>query len=327
MPPLLSTVIKKFLNLKIIGAVRRDINVSFSSQNVNSLNLTGLKANFDLKVSAIKNLNTDVIFLSDTRLVNSNGVKGDFTLSNALRDFRGKKYTPFFNSSKNSRGTAILLASEIGFTVNEIFRDQDENVLILDVSLKNSHFLLGSIYGPNNTCRGFYNFLREIFIRKPNHEIVLGGDWNTVLDRTIIDFNIDVFGMAALPNAKNGEYLEGLCMDFKLCDPFRTLYPSKRAFSYSPFGTIRQNRSRLDFFVVSQSLIPNIVDCSISPGLSTKLFDHKSVLLSLGTKTNEKKKPGPRVGNSFLKENYVIASVNLAAIKCHVHSLELENNL
>ena len=116
-------------------------------------------------------------------------------------------------------------------------------------------------------------------------------------------------------------------MDFKLCDPFRTLYPSKRAFSYSPVGTIRQNRSRLDFFVVSQSLIQNIVDCSISPGLSTKLFDHKSVLLSLGTKINYKKKPGPRVGNSFLKENYVIASVNLAAIKCHVHSLELENNL
>ena len=98
-----------------------------------------------------------------------------------------------------------------------------------DVSLRNSHFLFGSIYGPNNTCRGFYNFLRDLFIRKPNHEIVLGGDWNTVWDRTAVEHNIDVFSMSALPNAKNGEYLEGLCMDFNLSDPFRTLYPGRKA--------------------------------------------------------------------------------------------------
>ena len=171
-------------------------------------------------------------------------------------------------------------------------------------SLKNSQFLFGSIYGPNKTCRGFYNFLRKLFIRKPNHEIVLGGDWNTVWDRTAVEHNIDVFSMSALPNAKNGEFLEGLCLDFNLSDPFRTLYPGKRAFSYSPFGTIRRNRSRLDFFVISNSLIPNIVNCSISPGLATKLFDHRTVLLTLGTKKKGKINLGPRVGNTFLSENY-----------------------
>ena len=132
-PPLHITVILIPSEISTVGAVRHDINISFSSQNVNSLNLTGLKSNFDLKVTAIKNLNTDVIFLSDTRLVNSSGVSGDFTLRNAIRGFRGRQYTSFFNSSKNSRGTAILLASEIGFTVNKIFRDQDENILIFDV--------------------------------------------------------------------------------------------------------------------------------------------------------------------------------------------------
>ena len=151
--------------------------------------------------------------------------------------------------------------------------------------------MFGSIYGPNNTCRGFYNFLRELFIRKPNHEIVLGGGWNTVRDRTAVEQNIDVFSMSALPNAN-------------LSDPFRTLYPGKRAFSYSPFGTIRRNRLRLDFFVISNSLIPNIVNCSISPGLATKLFDHRTVLLTLGTKKKGKINLGPRVGNTFLSENY-----------------------
>ena len=112
-----------------------------------------------------------------------------------------------------------------------------------------------------------------------------------------------------------------ICMDFNLSDPFRTLYPGWRAFSYSPFGTVRRNRSRLDFFVVSNSLIPNIIYCSISPGRATKLFDHRTVLLTLGTKKKGKTNSGPRVGNTFLTESYVRASVNLAAIKCHVHSL------
>ena len=145
-------------------------------------------------------------------------------------------------------------------------------------------------------------------------------------DRTAVEHNIDVFSMSALPNAKNGEYLEGLCMEFNLSDPFRMLYPGRRAFSYSPFGTVRRNRSRQDFFVVSKSLIPNIVDCSISPGLATKLFDHRTVLLTLGTKKKGKTNSGPRVGNKFLTKSYVRASVNIAAIKCHVHSLAAENN-
>ena len=100
-PPLHITVILILSEISIVGTVRQDIDISFSSQNVNSLNLTGLKSNFDLKVTAIKNLNTDVIFLSDTRLVNSGGVNGDFTLRNAIRDVRGRQYTSFFNSSKN----------------------------------------------------------------------------------------------------------------------------------------------------------------------------------------------------------------------------------
>ena len=50
------------------------------------------------------------------------------------------------------------------------------------------------------------------------------------------------------------------------------------------------------------------------------------MLLTLGTKKKEKKNSGPSVGNTFLSENYIRASVNLAAIKCHVHSLAPENN-
>ena len=108
-----------------MGAVNNPPPISFSSQNVNSLNLTGSKANLDVKISSIKNLNTDVIFISDTRLVNCKGVSGEELVKTAIRDTKGKRYTPFFNSTKNSRGVGILLASEIDFVVNNTFKDQE----------------------------------------------------------------------------------------------------------------------------------------------------------------------------------------------------------
>ena len=54
-PPLHITVILILSEISIVGAVKHDIAISFSSQNVNSLNLTGSKANFDIKISTIKN--------------------------------------------------------------------------------------------------------------------------------------------------------------------------------------------------------------------------------------------------------------------------------
>jgi hypothetical protein len=41
----------------------------FDIQNCNSLNLTGLTSNFDLKMAAILNGEADVILLSDIRLI------------------------------------------------------------------------------------------------------------------------------------------------------------------------------------------------------------------------------------------------------------------
>ena len=61
-------------------------NLTFSAQNCNSLNLTGLSKNFSTKVSAITSCKSDVILLSDIRLLGCNGVKNDERVFNAFRD-------------------------------------------------------------------------------------------------------------------------------------------------------------------------------------------------------------------------------------------------
>jgi hypothetical protein len=156
--------------------------------------------------------------------------------------------------------------------------------------------------------------------------IVLGGDWNTTWDRRSVVSNIDTFHMSGLPNLKNSELLSNICAKHRLIDPFRALYPIRKEFTYSPFGQVRLNRSRLDFFVVSETLIPNIGDCVISSSTKCKLFDHKQVSLLLNPNLRDSK-PKSCLSNSFLSDVLLKASVEFEARRLHIFSLELENNI
>jgi hypothetical protein len=41
------------------------------------------------------------------------------------------------------------------------------------------------------------------------------------------------------------------------------------------------NRSRLDFFIVSEDIMSQCINCTISQTLNTDLFDHKSISLKM----------------------------------------------
>jgi len=94
--------------------------------------------------------------------------------------------------------------------------------------------------------------------------------------------------MAAPPSVIRSRLLADLCGDHGLSDPFRILYPDKKDYTFTP-RTRRINRSRLDFFIISDSIMETISDCNISAEISTELFDHKYVNLTFGKKQNVSK--------------------------------------
>ncbi len=71
-------------------SVNRKFGISVSSQNCNSLSLTGISKNLDSKVAAITASKTDIIFLSDIRIVNSAGVRNDMRVSCAFKDAKNR---------------------------------------------------------------------------------------------------------------------------------------------------------------------------------------------------------------------------------------------
>jgi hypothetical protein len=112
--------------------------------------------------------------------------------------------------------------------VGRTWRDQAENILVMDISLNGCDVTVGSVYGPNNTGREFYRFLNLAIGESAGKYKVIGGDWNTVLDPLPVQHNIDVINMAALPNQANSVLLREMCENKDLCDPYRVLYILQR---------------------------------------------------------------------------------------------------
>jgi hypothetical protein len=87
-----------------------------SSINCNSLNMATVSKNFRMrKFYGILSLKTDIIFVSDIRLCNKNGV-GDLGFANKI--FATNPYGSFsfiHNSRTNSRGVGILVKKSLNF--------------------------------------------------------------------------------------------------------------------------------------------------------------------------------------------------------------------
>ena len=295
--------------------------LSFSAQNCNSLNLSGLSTNLEIKLEAITASKADIILLSDVRLVNSRGIKGSERVSQYLRDNKNCAYTLYHHSTGQGRGVAILAAITLGITVINTWKDQHENALIMDIEYSGRTYTIGAIYGPNNTSREFFRFLGEVLENSQGEFKVVGGDWNTTWDKGPAINNIDTLEMVSVPNPVNSGLLGTLCGNHSLTDPFRILHPMKRDFSYSPFGTQRANRSRIDFFITSSNLIPFINECNISSAPLCALFDHKNISLKLGT-CERKIKKSKRLTNMFLDSRYLELCTTMAAIRTHIVAID-----
>jgi hypothetical protein len=131
--------------------------LSFAIQNCNSLGLSGSTANFDMKLAAIVLSKADVILLSDTRVVSLKGVSSTQRIQNSLRDCKLCSYSIRFNSNSNSRGVAILIKNALQYNIIKEYRDDSEN----DTEINGIRYGIGAIYGPNNTSREFYRFIKN----------------------------------------------------------------------------------------------------------------------------------------------------------------------
>jgi exonuclease III len=239
--------------------------ITIATINCNSLNMATVAKHVRLrKFYGIVSLKTDIILLSDIRMCNKAGYCDMNFISKTFSVNPYSSYNFFHHSRTNKRGVGILVKKSIPFTYLGRETDpDDDNYILLLASIHGETVIIGSVYGPNLGNANFFGNLCASLRNLGEYPTVMAGDWNATYSCLPLAANPDVMNMQDVPNIAHSRHIREVCNEFKLTDPFRVLYPNKVDFSYAPWGNIRDNRSRIDFFIVSKSIVNSVFDCYI----------------------------------------------------------------
>ena len=216
---------------------------------------------------SLRKKGADIILLSDTRI--SKDIE-------ALVKTEWGGHVNFASFTSQARGVAIFFKKELAIQIieNSIYNDPSGNLTILNFLYETYTITLGCIYGPNQDNPEFY---KEIVFPKlekcqENSDFtIIGGDWNIALSQ-----EMDTYGYTQANNEKARhlviEHMDKDC----LVDIFRETYPSKKRYSWRQFGG--NKRSRLDYFLISRSLLPYIESSDILPGVHS---DHSIISVEI----------------------------------------------
>ena len=173
------------------------------------------------------------------------------------------------------------------FDIIEQKCDNNGRILILDTKLNEEKFLLINLYNPNNesdqldTLAELMTLLENIH-DIPDKKIILGGDFNTIMD-----LNLDSKGGNPSFKKRTFAKMTELIETFELCDIWRLRNRKEKRF------TFRQNhfsgviQGRLDYFFVSNILQESIKNPDILASFAT---DHSPIVNYSKTKEFRKGK-------------------------------------
>ena len=157
-------------------------------------------------------------------------------------------------------------------TILDKFCDDSGNLLAILINYEGKRILLECIYGPNTDTPDFYSekAFKKIVDWKPDYSI-FAGDFNIALDQVKDTKN---YIQNNNPNAR--EALKNQIDQNNLVDIWRESHPDENKFTWHKFNENKQ--SRLDYFLVSASLVPFVVKSDIVAGFCS---DHSAISLEI----------------------------------------------
>ena len=173
----------------------------------------------------------------------------------------------------NARGVAIL-TNRTDIKFNDTIIDKGGNFIITHALIDQSFSLiLASIYAPNRDRPEFFQPIeRYLDEREGEIPVVLGGDWNMVLEQ-----DMDSYNYRRLNNVRAQRRVLDMIKKYQLIDVFRERWNTTKRYTWRVKNpSVKQ--ARLDFFLASGSINENIVGCDIKAGYRT---DHSMIVLDL----------------------------------------------
>lgn len=204
-------------------------------------------------ITRIKQLESSIVFIQESHLLKEELVK-------VRRRWPGKVLASCLSS--HSRGVMVLIHNSVPFQVNNTIQDKHGRFLVVQGTLLRENINLVNVYGPNDDNPSFFENLFLLVATLPG-KTIMAGDFNCTLDPKL-DRSSGLDTSHLQTRKKIHQYMK----DLNLCDPWRIQNPSKKEYScHSSLNTF----SRIDYFLISSSLLPNINNCVYD---SIVLSDH-----------------------------------------------------
>lgn len=226
------------------------------------------------------------MFLQETHTLNEDNIK-------VARRWKGNIYATSFTSQ--ARGVMTLIHESVSFRVCNIIGDKFGRYLIIHGSLLSLDLNLVNVYGPNSDEPRFFTDLFLTFASLTG-EYIIAGDWNCTLDP-----GKDRSTGTDQTHNKSRSTIHHFIKELHLVDIWRYLKPNDIAFSWHL--TMFQKYSRIDYFLVSESIMSKIQHCFYD---SILILDHRPCCLIYVDKDLVKDPPRWRFNRKWMLDEKCI---------------------
>lgn len=264
--------------------------VRFMSWNVKGLNGPVKRGRI---LSHIKNLKTDIAFLQETHLSNSDQMR-------LKKHWVGQIFHSSFNSK--SRGTAIIMHKKIQFNSSSVISDPQGRYVIVSGTLYQTPVLLVNIYAPNWDDAGF---VQRVVSQLPDLDanmLILGGDLNCVMSANLDRSNPKTQTLSKMASRFSEFFNHAACVD-----PWRHFNPHTKTFSF--YSNVHHTYSRIDYFFVDRRLLNSVEAVEY---LTIVESDHAPIIMNLIFCQNFSSRSHWRFNTTLLSDNTFCTSIEIA---------------
>ena len=238
--------------------------VSFGSLNVNGLGgIIKRKKIFNF----IRSQNTDICLLQETHSHES---------CEQIWENQWGGIIKYCHGETNAHGVAVLCKRNLECVIEKITCDNEGRYLILDIAVYDKNYTVMNMYAPNTDEPDFFINLFENLTCHNNEDIIIGGDFNLVMDPTF-----DRFNERAKNNDKALAVLKEIMNHYFLCDIWRMQNEATKTYTwqklYTEKGVKKFLDSRIDMFLVNYG-VTSLTKTKIKPSICT---DHSLILCTI----------------------------------------------
>lgn len=204
-------------------------------------------------LSSLVKLRPNILFLQETHLNDK-----------SFAFLKAPWFAQYFHSPGSSRlhGTAVLISKTTNFVLQTAEVDSSGRYVFLNGDLDGKAVTLASIYVPNSAQVDYIDQTLAKLDQFKTGSIILGGDLNIIAnERLDRQPGKGYYKESSLPTSK----LQLLFEKYDLTDIWRQQHPADRNYTY--FSAEHQVYTRIDYILLSRSLIPNSLDTDIGSPL------------------------------------------------------------